>query len=61
LSCQAKVLGDVRIDVPPDSQLHQQVVRKEYEVHPIDLDPVIRLYFRYLSRISSTRMATCSV
>jgi uncharacterized 2Fe-2S/4Fe-4S cluster protein (DUF4445 family) len=54
-------LGDVRIDVPPDSQLHQQVVRKEYEVHPIDLDPVIRLYFRYLSRISSTRMATCSV
>ena len=48
-SCQAKILGDVRIDVPPDSQLHQQVVRKEYEAHPIELDPVIRLYFTRVS------------
>ena len=38
-SCQAKILGDVRIDVPPGSQLHQHVVRKEYEAHPIELDP----------------------
>jgi len=45
LSCQARLLGDVRIDVPPGSQLHRQVVRKEYEVHPVELDPVIRLYF----------------
>ena len=44
-SCQAKILGDVRVDVPPDSQIHQQIVRKEYEAHPIELDPVIRLYF----------------
>jgi len=48
-SCHAKILGDVRIDVPPDSQLHQQVVRKEYEAHPIELDPVIRLYFTRVS------------
>ena len=48
-SCQAKILGDVRIDVPPDSQLHQQVVRKEYEAHPIELDPLIRLYFTRVS------------
>jgi len=45
LSCQAKILGDVKIDVPPQSQIHQQVVRKDYEAHPIELDPVIRLYF----------------
>ncbi len=45
LSCQAKILGDVKIDVPPGSQIHQQVVRKDYEAHPIELDPVIRLYF----------------
>ena len=45
LSCQAKILGDVKIDVPPGSQIHQQVVRKDYEAHPIKLDPVIRLYF----------------
>ena len=45
LSCQARILGDVRIDVPAESQLHQQVVRKEYEAWPIEIDPVIRLYF----------------
>ena len=45
LSCHARILGDVKIDVPPGSQLHQQVVRKDYEAHPIELDPVIRLYF----------------
>jgi len=39
----------VRIDVPPGSQLHQQVVRKEYEAHPVVLDPVIRLYFTQVS------------
>jgi len=45
LSCQAKILGDVRIDVPAGSQVHHQVVRKDYEAHDIELDPVIRLYF----------------
>jgi uncharacterized 2Fe-2S/4Fe-4S cluster protein (DUF4445 family) len=45
LSCQAKVLGDVRIDVPAGSQVHHQVVRKDYEAHDIELDPVVRLYF----------------
>jgi uncharacterized 2Fe-2S/4Fe-4S cluster protein (DUF4445 family) len=45
LSCQAKILGDVRIDVPAGSQVHQQVVRKDYEAHDIELDPVVRLYF----------------
>jgi uncharacterized 2Fe-2S/4Fe-4S cluster protein (DUF4445 family) len=45
LSCQAKLLGDVRIDVPAASQVHQQVVRKDYEAHDIELDPVVHLYF----------------
>jgi len=45
LSCQAKILGDVRIDVPAGSQVHQQVVRKDYEARDIELDPVIHLYF----------------
>jgi uncharacterized 2Fe-2S/4Fe-4S cluster protein (DUF4445 family) len=45
LSCQARILADIRVDVPAGSQLHQQVVRKAYEAHPIELDPVIRLYF----------------
>jgi uncharacterized 2Fe-2S/4Fe-4S cluster protein (DUF4445 family) len=45
LGCQAKILADIRIDVPPSSQLHQQVVRKEFEAHCIELDPVIHLYY----------------
>ncbi len=45
LSCQAKLLGDVRIDVPASSQVHHQVVRKDYEARDIELDPVVHLYF----------------
>ena len=45
LGCAACVQGDVVIDVPPDSQVHRQVVRKRAEVHDIELDPVVRLYY----------------
>jgi uncharacterized 2Fe-2S/4Fe-4S cluster protein (DUF4445 family) len=45
LSCQAQIFGDVRIDVPASSQVHHQVVRKDYEAHDIELDPVVHLYF----------------
>ena len=45
LSCSTQVLGDVVIDVPPESQVHRQVVRKRAEVHDIELDPVVRLYY----------------
>lgn len=45
LGCQAKVLGDVVIDVPPESQVHRQVVRKRAEMRPITLDPATRLVY----------------
>ncbi len=45
LSCQMQLLGDVVIDVPPDSQVYRQVVRKRAEVRNIKLDPAIRLYY----------------
>jgi uncharacterized 2Fe-2S/4Fe-4S cluster protein (DUF4445 family) len=45
LSCQTKILGDVLIDVPADSQVHHQVVRKDLESHDINIDPVLHLYF----------------
>jgi uncharacterized 2Fe-2S/4Fe-4S cluster protein (DUF4445 family) len=45
LSCQAAITGDVRIDVPASSQVHHQVVRKDYEARDIELDPVVHLYF----------------
>jgi len=45
LSCSTKILGDLVIDVPADSQVHRQVVRKRAEVHEIELDPAVRLYY----------------
>ena len=45
LGCQAKLCGDLVVDVPEVSQVHRQVVRKRAETHPIDIDPVIRLHY----------------
>ncbi len=45
LGCAASVLGDVVIDVPSDSQVHRQVVRKEAGVTSLPVDPVIRLHY----------------
>ncbi|MEQ8354541.1 MAG: ASKHA domain-containing protein [Kiloniellaceae bacterium] len=45
LSCQALLLKDAVIDVPAESQVHKQVVRKRAEVRNIELDPAIRLHY----------------
>ncbi len=45
LSCQAIIQGDVVIDVPPESQVHRQVVRKDAEHRDITLDTSVHLYF----------------
>src|SRR5690242_6940972 len=45
LGCQARICGDLIIDVPPESQVHRQVVRKRAESHPIEIDPVVRLHY----------------
>ncbi len=45
LSCSTLLLGDVVIDVPAESQVHRQVVRKAVEAIAIELDPVVRLHF----------------
>ena len=44
LSCQATIQGDLVIDVPPESQMHRQLVRKDAELRDIKLDPATRLY-----------------
>ena len=49
LGCTACVTGDLVVDVPPESQLYRQVVRKEADAHPIELDPVVRLYYVQLA------------
>ncbi|MYK27154.1 MAG: DUF4445 domain-containing protein, partial [Gammaproteobacteria bacterium] len=45
LSCHVKLQGDVVIDVPPDSQVHRQVVRKGAQACDIQIDPVVRLCY----------------
>jgi uncharacterized 2Fe-2S/4Fe-4S cluster protein (DUF4445 family) len=45
LGCTACVEGELVIDVPPESQVHRQVVRKEADAHPISIDPVVRLHY----------------
>ncbi len=45
LSCQTQIMGDLVIDVPPESQVHKQVVRKEADTRAIELDPATKLYF----------------
>ena len=45
LGCTATVAGDLVVDVPPESQLYRQVVRKEADARTIEIDPAVRLYY----------------
>ncbi len=45
LGCQACVMGDVVVDVPPESQVHKQVIRKSATQRDIVMDPATRSYF----------------
>ena len=45
LSCTAKLRGDALIDVPPESQVHRQVVRKSLDLREFVVDPVVRLHY----------------
>ncbi|MEM7197787.1 MAG: ASKHA domain-containing protein, partial [Pseudomonadota bacterium] len=42
LACQYKVLTDMVVDVPADSQVHQQVIRKRAEAREISIMPIVR-------------------
>ena len=42
LGCQACVAGDVVIDVPPESQVHKQVIRKSADARAVAMDPATR-------------------
>jgi len=42
LGCQALVMGDVVIDVPPESQVHKQVIRKSATERVMVMDPATR-------------------
>ena len=44
LGCQARIRGAVVLDVPPGSQLHAPVIRKEINIGELRLDPVTSLH-----------------
>src|SRR5919107_1096078 len=45
LACAAHIRGDAVIDVPPESQVYRQVVRKGLDVRDFHIDPVVRLHY----------------
>jgi uncharacterized 2Fe-2S/4Fe-4S cluster protein (DUF4445 family) len=45
LGCAATIRGDVVIDIPPSSQVHKQVVRKDLDLPPIIVDPSFTLWY----------------
>ena len=44
LGCQAQIMGDVVIDVPPESQVHRQVVRKAADTRAVHMDQIGRAH-----------------
>lgn len=51
LGCSAKICGDVIIDIPPESQIHKQVIRKTVDVGELAIDPIYTLH--YLTDVAS--------
>ncbi|HPE60219.1 MAG TPA: ASKHA domain-containing protein [Thiolinea sp.] len=45
LGCQALIQGDMVVDVPPESQVHKQIVRKAADLRAITLDTAVKLYY----------------
>lgn len=53
LGCQTLLRGDVVIDIPVESQIHRQVVRKSAgEIRNLKIDPVTKLYYVELPKPS---------
>ena len=50
LSCIVTLTGDAVIDVPPESQVHKQVVRKGVPVRDFAIDPVVGLHYVEVER-----------
>jgi uncharacterized 2Fe-2S/4Fe-4S cluster protein (DUF4445 family) len=45
LACTAEIRGDLVIDVPAESQVHRQVVRKALDLRAFEVDPVVVLRY----------------
>ena len=45
LGCNAVLHANMVVDVPPESQLRRQVIRKRPDARPIAIDPILRLHY----------------
>ncbi|MEE9229184.1 MAG: ASKHA domain-containing protein [Acidobacteriota bacterium] len=45
LSCHTQIRGDLVIDVPARSQVHHQVIRKEFQARDIEVNPIVHLHY----------------
>jgi len=45
LGCQARITADLVVDVPPESHVHRQVIRKEVEAGPVTAIPSLQLCY----------------
>ncbi|MEM9471445.1 MAG: ASKHA domain-containing protein [Pseudomonadota bacterium] len=53
LGCQTKLLGDLVVDVPEESQIHRQMVRKSAdEIRDLAIDPMVTLHYVELPKPS---------
>ncbi len=50
LACSACIAGDAVIDVPQESQIHKQIIRKRAETHAVEIDPVVKLHYVVVKR-----------
>jgi uncharacterized 2Fe-2S/4Fe-4S cluster protein (DUF4445 family) len=49
LGCGLQIVGDMVFDVPPESQIHRQVVRKGVDLNGLVVDPIITLHYLELA------------
>ena len=44
LGCNTQIIGDVLIDIPEESQVNRQVIRKKAEPYEIEIEPAVKLF-----------------
>ena len=45
LGCQTKILGDLIVDVPEDSQIHKQIIKKETSLRDFSLNTSLKAFY----------------
>ena len=49
LGCQTKILGDLVVDVPEDSQIHKQIIKKETSLRDFSLNTSVKAFYIQVS------------